>query len=75
MVSVPERAPAALEATLYWTVPLPLPLPPAVMVSHGTLLAAVQEQPPPAVTPTLPVPPPAAAFALDCASENEQPPP
>ena len=73
IVNVPERAPPVLAAALYWTVPLPLPLPPDVMVSQDALLAAVQEHPPPAVTPTLPVPPPPAALALDWDSENEQP--
>jgi hypothetical protein len=73
IVSVPERASPELEATLYCTVPLPLPLPADVIVSQEALLIAVQLQPPALVTPTLPVPPPAGAFALDCDSANEQP--
>jgi hypothetical protein len=52
---------------------LPLSLPPAVIVSHGALLLAVQLQPLPLVTPTVPVLAPAGAFALDWESENEQP--
>jgi len=43
---------------------LPLPLAPAVIVTQPTLLAAVQLHPLPAVTPTLPLPPPAAYDAL-----------
>ena len=46
MVSVPLRAPAVLAATLYVTVPLPVPLAPAVIVSHaGLLLDAVHVHP------------------------------
>jgi len=43
---------------------LPLPLAPAVIVTQPTLLAAVQLHPLPAVTPMLPLPPPAAYDAL-----------
>jgi hypothetical protein len=39
------------------TVPLPVPLTPEVTVIHDALLTAVQPQPPPAVTVTLPDPP------------------
>jgi hypothetical protein len=73
IVSVPDRAPPGFDATLYCTEPLPLPLPPPVIVNQGALLLADQLQPLPLVTPTLPVLPPAGAFALDCESENEQP--
>ena len=37
------------------TVPLPVPLAPALIVIHASLLVAVQLQPAPAVTPTFPV--------------------
>jgi hypothetical protein len=73
IVNVPERAPPLFAAALYWTVPLPLPLPPDVTVSQDALLPAVHEHPPPADTATLPVPPPAAALPLVGEIENEQP--
>ena len=50
--TVPMRAPALLAATLRPIVPSPLPTGLEVIVIHGTLLVALQEQPPPAVTPT-----------------------
>jgi len=43
------------------TVPLPEPLPPAVILSHVALLAAVQEHPVAEVTPSVPLPPPVGA--------------
>ena len=46
---------AGLAATLYETVPLPLPLAPAVTVIHAALLVAVHAQPAPAVTVTVPL--------------------
>jgi hypothetical protein len=39
------------------TVPLPLPDPPAVTLSHGTLLKLAHEHPLDVVTLTVPVPP------------------
>ena len=42
---------------------MPLPLAPALIVSHAALLAAVQPQPVAAVTVTDPVPPAAAMLA------------
>jgi hypothetical protein len=45
------------------------------MVTHGTLLAAAHAQPLPAVTATLPVPPPTATSEADGLIENEQAPP
>src|SRR4051794_6321658 len=45
MVSVPVREPAWLAAALTCTVPLPLPLAPAVIDSHDALLVAVHVQP------------------------------
>src|SRR4051794_40163491 len=47
---------AVLAATLKATVPGPVPLPPAVGVSHTALLVVVQAQPAGAVTVTDPVP-------------------
>src|SRR5256885_5972296 len=44
-----------LRLTLRLPVPLPLPLSPALIVSQASLLVAVQLQPVPAVTATLPV--------------------
>jgi hypothetical protein len=56
-VRVPVRAELpVLAATEYPTVPLPLPLDPLVIVSQDVLLlTAVQAQPVPAVTATVPV--------------------
>ena len=64
MVRVPERAPPVLAATLNVTEPFPLPLAPAVTVTHPASLLAVQAQPVPAETATVPVPPDAAIAAL-----------
>jgi hypothetical protein len=52
---------------------LPLPLAPDVTVIHESLLVAVHAQPLPAVTATLPVPPPDGVLALVGAIENEHP--
>jgi hypothetical protein len=59
MVIVPVRPVVdAFAATLYETVPLPLPLAPAVTVIHDALLVAVQAHDPAfAVTETVPAPP------------------
>ena len=57
MVIVPDRAAPPLVATLYATVPLPVPDAPLVMVIHASFDVAVHEHAAPAVTPTLPVPP------------------
>jgi hypothetical protein len=57
MVSVPLRAGPVVAAAAYWTSPLPLPLEPDEIVSHGALLDAVQPQPFPALTVTLPLDP------------------
>jgi hypothetical protein len=60
MVTVPVRGLAdALAATVYPTLPLPVPAEPLVTVIHAALLVAVQPQLPPAVTVTVPVPVPA----------------
>src|SRR5260221_423102 len=51
MVRVPMRGDVAAFAPIEnATVPLPLPLPPDVMVSHASLLVAVQPQPAAVVT-------------------------
>jgi hypothetical protein len=57
-VSVADLDGPVVAATLNCTSPFPLPLEPDVIVTHGALLVAVQAHPPPAVTVTLPVPPP-----------------
>ena len=57
MVSVTERAVVdVLAATVKPTLPVPLPVAPLVIVTQLCGLDAVQEQPVPAVTVTLPVP-------------------
>ena len=54
IVIVPTRVlPVVLAATLYQTHPRPVPLAPAVMVSHAALLVAVQKQLDPVITETL----------------------
>ena len=75
IVIVPERDPPVVEAAVNRTVPLPDPFAPDVTESHEALLVAVQSQPFPAVTATVPLPPPAATLVLVGAIENEQPPP
>ena len=56
-VSVPVRVLVeGFAVTLYVTVPLPLPVAPAVTVIHDALLAAVQVQPVAAVTVIVAVP-------------------
>jgi hypothetical protein len=64
IVKVPFRAAPVLAATLYATVPLPVPVAPEVMVSHDALLVAVHAQPDPLVTVTVPVLAVAGAFWL-----------
>ena len=44
MIMVPVLSASLLAATLYVTVPVPVPLLPEVIVIHESLLAAVQEQ-------------------------------
>jgi hypothetical protein len=55
------------------TVPLPEPLAPEVTEIHETLLLAVQVQPAPAVTDTVPLPPDAGTDCVSGAIANEQP--
>ena len=64
IVRVPERGPPGLAATLNVTGPSPLPLAPEVTVTHAGPLPAVQAQPLPADTATVPVPPAAAIEEL-----------
>ena len=73
MVSVPVRcAPPFLDA-LKETLPLPVPLAPAVTVIQASLLTAVHEQPAVAVTVTVgPFPPSGLIDALDGLIEYEQ---
>ena len=72
-MSAPERGPPFVEAALNWTVPLPVPLAPEVIVSQEALLVAVKAQPAGAVTATLPVPPAAGTLVLVGAIETAQP--
>lgn len=53
IVRVPVRAIPVLADTFNLTVPFPLPLAPAVMLSHVALLVAVHAHPVDADTPTL----------------------
>ncbi len=64
-VSVVERAAPLLAATLKATEPLPVPDAPPVIVTQEAPEVAVQAQPPPADTETVPVPPVAAKFWLE----------
>jgi hypothetical protein len=73
IVMVAERPGPVVAAALYCTSPLPVPLAPDAIVSHGALLAAVQAQPAGAVTATRPVPPAAGCDADSGEIENTQP--
>jgi hypothetical protein len=54
-VTVPVRDTVVVfAATLYATLPLPLPVAPLVIVIHDALLVALHEHPVPAVTLTVP---------------------
>ena len=57
MVSVALRAGPVVGATENWTVPVPLPEPPLVIVTHDAPLVAAHPHPAPAVTATVPEPP------------------
>jgi hypothetical protein len=72
IVSVPVREAPTFSATVKTTEPLPVPVTPDVMVSHGTLLLAVHAQPLPAETLTVPLPALASTFWPDAESENVQ---
>jgi hypothetical protein len=73
IVNTPDRPLDVLAATVKLTVPLPVPLAPCVIVTHDAVLAAVHAQPAPAVTVTLPEPPPAAILVLCGAMAKLQP--
>ena len=60
MVTVPVRKAPVLAATVYATLPFPVPVAPDVTVIHDALLLAVQIQPAAVVTPTVPDAPVAA---------------
>jgi hypothetical protein len=75
MVIVPLRTPPVFWATVYDTVPLPVPLEPAMIVTHAAVLVAVQLQPAPAVTETLALLPAAAGEELVGLIEYVQLPP
>jgi hypothetical protein len=60
IVNVPPRAAPVFAAALIDTLPLPVPLAPAVIESHDALLVAVHVHPAAAVTVTGPVAPPPA---------------
>lgn len=65
MVRMPERlAVVGLAATVYVTVPGPIPLEPLVIVNHATPLLAVHAQLAPVSTATLPLPVPEPTEAL-----------
>ena len=65
MEIVPNLCCPALAATVKFTVPLPVPLAPPVMVIQESLFVAVQVQPlPEGVTVKLPVPPAIGKFWL-----------
>src|SRR5512134_309554 len=72
MLIVPVRAAPLLAATLYATLPVPLPLGPAVTASQLTLAAADQVQLAGAVTDTLPLPAVAGTHAEVGAIEGVQ---
>lgn len=73
IVAVPVRAAPVFAATLKPTDPFPVPVAPDEMVIHGALLAAVQAQPPPAVTATVPVLAEAPTFWLEGSIEYVHP--
>lgn len=61
--TVPVRSGPVFAATVRSTCPFPLPGEPDATVIHGTLLVAVQAQPVPAVTVTVPWPASGPMFA------------
>ena len=74
-VIAPLRDGPPLGATVKLTLPVPVPLPPAEMVIHGTAEDAVQPHPPPVWTLKVPCPPLSPMLALVDDSENVQPEP
>ena len=73
IVTVPLRAAPVLTATVIWTVPSPVPLPPEVIEIQGTFDAAVQAQDPGAVTAAVVTPPAAGIWRDAGAIEKVQP--
>jgi hypothetical protein len=71
--SVPERAGPLSAAAENVTVPEPLPLPPAVIVSHGCVLEALHSQPAVVVTLTVRVPPLASTVCESGETSNAHP--
>lgn len=71
--SVPDRAGPLSAAAENVTVPEPLPLPPAVMVSQGCVLEALHSQPAVVVTLTVRVPPLASTLCESGETSNAQP--
>ena len=67
-VMVPVRALPGFAATLNATAPLPVPLAPAVTVTHAALLLAVQAQSALAETATTPDPPARRSQTSGCQS-------
>jgi hypothetical protein len=65
MVRVALRAGPVVGAIENWTVPFPFPEPPLVIVTQGTLLAAVHSHPAATLTVTVPEPP---VCSTDCDS-------
>ncbi len=72
-VIVPVRCGPVFAATENCVTPAPLPLAPAVMVIHESLLVAVHAQPVVVVTLTDPDPPPAGALCEVGLMVNAQP--
>ena len=70
---VAERGPPFVDPAANCTVPPPEPVEPDVIVSHASLLVAVQAQPAPAATSKLALPPDAAMFVEVGEIENAQP--
>ena len=73
IVNVSDRSGPLLAAAVKPTVPSPVPAAPDVIESQLALLVAVQLHPPPAVTPTVPLPPATGALNVVDASAIEQP--
>ena len=73
IVSVADRAAPEVGAAANCTSPLPVPLAPDVIVSHGALLVAVQAQPGPVAIATEPEPPDAGTLWRSADSVYSQP--
>lgn len=73
IVSVEVRDAPGFGSTMNCTVPLPVPLVPAVIRAHGSGAEALHVHALPADTDTLPVPPAAGIVTVVALSEYEQP--